>query len=120
MLKDLQVFTVVRVIFQLCEEIPCIYAVVVALLSEDTVKTIVTGMLQWPHRIVVPIGGVNVDTRCSDPDYLLHISVHVCSTTLWHASSWFLFCSSRVIIDDMHKSLGLYNTMACTNLIFKL
>lgn len=33
-LKDLQVFTVVRVIFQLCEEIPCISAVVVALLSE--------------------------------------------------------------------------------------
>ncbi|KAK1425231.1 hypothetical protein QVD17_20579 [Tagetes erecta] len=88
-LKDLQVFTVVRVIFQLCEEIPCISAVVVALLSEpepkidytlkaiggsltaipglsdmidDTVKTIVTDMLQWPHRIVVQIGGVNVDT----------------------------------------------------------
>ncbi|KAF5761466.1 putative C2 domain, calcium-dependent lipid-binding transcriptional regulator, plant [Helianthus annuus] len=88
-LKDLQVFTVVRVIFQLCEEIPCISAVVVALHSEpepkidytlkavggsltaipglsdmidDTVKTIVTDMLQWPHRIVVPIGGLNVDT----------------------------------------------------------
>lgn len=88
-LKDLQVFTVVRVIFQLCEEIPCISAVVVALLSEpkpridytlkaiggsltampglsdmidDTVNTIVSDMLQWPHRIVVPIGGVGVDT----------------------------------------------------------
>ncbi|KAK1276441.1 Synaptotagmin-4 [Acorus gramineus] len=88
-LKDLQVFTIVRVIFQLTEEIPCISAVVVALLSEpqpridytlkavggsltaipglsdmidDTVKTIVTDMLQWPHRIVVPIGGVPVDT----------------------------------------------------------
>ncbi|KAG0474502.1 hypothetical protein HPP92_014188 [Vanilla planifolia] len=33
-LKDLQVFTIVRVIFQLSEEIPCISAVVVALLSE--------------------------------------------------------------------------------------
>lgn len=33
-LKDLQVFTVVRVIFQLSEEIPCISAVVVALLAE--------------------------------------------------------------------------------------
>ncbi|KAL8238388.1 hypothetical protein R6Q59_014955 [Mikania micrantha] len=33
-LKDLQVFTIIRVIFQLCEEIPCISAVVVALLSE--------------------------------------------------------------------------------------
>lgn len=87
-LKDLQVFTVVRVIFQLAEEIPCISAVVVALLSEpkpkidytlkavggsltaipgisdmidDTVNTIVTDMLQWPHRIVVPIGGIPVD-----------------------------------------------------------
>ncbi|KAK8630401.1 hypothetical protein V6N13_079197 [Hibiscus sabdariffa] len=88
-LKNLQVFTVVRVIFQLAEEIPCISAVVVALLAEpkpridytlkavggsltgvpglsdmidDTVKSIVTDMLQWPHRIVVPIGGIPVDT----------------------------------------------------------
>ncbi|KAJ0110491.1 hypothetical protein Patl1_00309 [Pistacia atlantica] len=88
-LKDLQVFTVIRVIFQLAEEIPCISAVVVALLSEpkpridytlkavggsltaipgisdmidDTVDTIVKDMLQWPHRIVVPIGGIPVDT----------------------------------------------------------
>ncbi|XP_043716576.1 calcium-dependent lipid-binding protein-like isoform X1 [Telopea speciosissima] len=87
-LKDLQVFTVVRVIFQLAEEIPCISAVVVALLAEpkpkidytlkavggsltalpglsdmidDTVESIITDMLQWPHRIVVPIGGVPVD-----------------------------------------------------------
>ncbi|XP_038979230.1 synaptotagmin-5 [Phoenix dactylifera] len=86
--KDLQVFTVVRVIFQLSEEIPCISAVVVALLAEpkpridytlkavggsltaipglsdmidDTVNSIVTDMLQWPHRIVVPLGGVDVD-----------------------------------------------------------
>ncbi|OMO78625.1 C2 calcium-dependent membrane targeting [Corchorus capsularis] len=88
-LKDLQVFTVIRVIFQLAEEIPCISAVVVALLAEpkpridytlkavggsltaipglsdmidDTVDSIVTDMLQWPHRIVVPIGGTPVDT----------------------------------------------------------
>lgn len=88
-LKDLQVFTVARVIFQLSEEIPCISAVVVALLSEpkpridytlkavggsltaipgisdmidDTVNTIVTDMLQWPHRIIVPIGGIPIDT----------------------------------------------------------
>lgn len=88
-LKDLQVFTVVRVIFQLAEEMPCISAVVVALLSEpkpkidynlkavggsltalpgisdmidDTVESIITDMLQWPHRIVVPIGGIPVDT----------------------------------------------------------
>ncbi|PHT39865.1 hypothetical protein CQW23_18719 [Capsicum baccatum] len=88
-LKNLQVFTVIRVIFQLTEEIPCISAVVVALLSEpkpridyvlkaiggsltalpglsdmidDTVNTIVTDMLEWPHRIVVPIGGIPGDT----------------------------------------------------------
>uniref|UniRef100_A0ACD5UNY9 Uncharacterized protein n=2 Tax=Avena sativa TaxID=4498 RepID=A0ACD5UNY9_AVESA len=86
-LKDLQVFTVVRVVFQLSEEIPCISAVVVALLAEpepkiqytlkavggsltaipglsdmidDTVNSIVNDMLQWPHRLVVPLG-VNVD-----------------------------------------------------------
>eukprot|EP01018_Ginkgo_biloba_P011948 Gb_34830 [translate_table: standard] len=88
-LKNLQVFTVVRVIFQLAEDIPCISAVVVALLSEpkpkidytlkaiggsltaipglsdmidETVDSIVTDTLQWPHRVVVPIGGVPVDT----------------------------------------------------------
>jgi len=33
-LKDLKVFTIARVIFQLAEEIPCISAVVVALLAE--------------------------------------------------------------------------------------
>ncbi|CAI0385546.1 unnamed protein product [Linum tenue] len=88
-LKDLEMYSVIRVIFQLSEEIPCISAVVVALLSEpkpkieyvlkavggsltaipglsdmidDTVNSIVTDMLQWPHRIVVPIGGIPVDT----------------------------------------------------------
>ncbi|KAJ8450159.1 hypothetical protein Cgig2_033353 [Carnegiea gigantea] len=88
-LKDLQVFTIVRVIFQLAEEIPCISAVVAALLAdpppridyvlkavggsltgipgvsdmvEDMVYSIVTDTLQWPHRIVVPIGGLPVDT----------------------------------------------------------
>ncbi|XP_039141530.1 synaptotagmin-5-like [Dioscorea cayenensis subsp. rotundata] len=87
-LKDLQVFTVIRVIFQLSEEIPCISAVVVALLSEpkprfeytlkavggsltavpglsdmidDTVRSIISDQLQWPHRIVVPLGGQDVD-----------------------------------------------------------
>ncbi|MFS8022628.1 putative C2 domain, calcium-dependent lipid-binding transcriptional regulator, plant [Helianthus anomalus] len=94
-LKDLQVFTVIRVIFQLCEEIPCISAVVVALLSEpepkidytlkavggsltaipglsdmidDTVKTIVKDMLEWPHRMVVPI----VPTDTSDLELKPH------------------------------------------------
>ncbi|KAI7994893.1 Synaptotagmin-4 [Camellia lanceoleosa] len=28
----------------------------------DTMDSIVTDMLQWPHRIVVPIGGIAVDT----------------------------------------------------------
>ncbi|KAI3917707.1 hypothetical protein MKW98_021469 [Papaver atlanticum] len=86
--KDLQIFTVIRVIFQLSEEIPCISAFVVSLLAEpkpridytlkavggrltalpgisdmidDTVNSIITDMLQWPHRIVVPLGGVDVD-----------------------------------------------------------
>ncbi|EYU25709.1 hypothetical protein MIMGU_mgv1a024653mg, partial [Erythranthe guttata] len=90
-LKDLQVFTVVHAICQLTDEIPCISAVVVALLAEpkpqieytlkavggsltalpglsdkieDTVNSIVTDMLQWPHRIVVPI--VNKKLYCSD------------------------------------------------------
>ncbi|KAJ6679535.1 CALCIUM-DEPENDENT LIPID-BINDING (CALB DOMAIN) FAMILY PROTEIN [Salix purpurea] len=91
-LKDLEVYTVIRVIFHLAEEIPCISALVIALLSEpkpkieyvlkavggsltalpgvsdmidDTVNSIVTDMLQWPHRIVVPIGGIPVDTSRS-------------------------------------------------------
>ncbi|MBA0610103.1 hypothetical protein Godav_010995 [Gossypium davidsonii] len=29
---------------------------------DDTVNSIVTDMLQWPHRIVVPIGGIPFDT----------------------------------------------------------
>ncbi|KAI5564405.1 hypothetical protein BDE02_14G057900 [Populus trichocarpa] len=88
-LKDLEVYTVIRVIFHLAEEIPCISALVIALLAEpkpkieyvlkavggslaalpgvsdmidDTVNSIVTDMLQWPHRIVVPLGGIPVDT----------------------------------------------------------
>ncbi|XP_072957592.1 calcium-dependent lipid-binding protein-like [Typha angustifolia] len=88
-LKDLKVFTVVRVVFQLSNEIPCISAVVVAFLAEpkpridytikavggsltaipglsdmidDTVSSIISDMLLWPHRIVVPLGGVDVDT----------------------------------------------------------
>ncbi|GFP86004.1 synaptotagmin-5 [Phtheirospermum japonicum] len=92
-LKDLQVFTIVRAILQLADEIPCISAVVVALLAEpkpqidytlkavggsltaipglsdmidDTVTSIVADMLQWPHRIVVPIGGIPVDLRAND------------------------------------------------------
>lgn len=40
-LKDLQVFTVARVIFQLAEEIPCISAVVVALLAEVLISLFV-------------------------------------------------------------------------------
>ncbi|KAJ0962204.1 hypothetical protein J5N97_030032 [Dioscorea zingiberensis] len=87
-LKDLQVFTIIRVIFQLSEEIPCISVFVVALLSEpkpridytlkavggsltaipglsdmidDTVHSIISDQLQWPHRIVVPLGGQDVD-----------------------------------------------------------
>jgi hypothetical protein len=32
--KNLQVYTIIRVVFQLSEEIPCISAVVIALLGE--------------------------------------------------------------------------------------
>ncbi|ONL96018.1 synaptotagmin-5 [Zea mays] len=86
--KNLQVYTIIRVVFQLSDEIPCISAVVVALLAEpkpridyilkavggsltampglsdmidDTVASLITDMLQWPHRIIVPLGGVDVD-----------------------------------------------------------
>jgi hypothetical protein len=30
---------------------------------QDTVASLITDMLQWPHRIVVPLGGVDVDVR---------------------------------------------------------
>ncbi|KAK8487277.1 hypothetical protein V6N11_012782 [Hibiscus sabdariffa] len=86
--KDFQFFSVVRVILQLTVEMPCISALLVALLSEpkpridytlkavggsltglpgisdimdDIVESIVTDTLQWPHRIVVPVGA-EVDT----------------------------------------------------------
>ncbi|WVZ56266.1 hypothetical protein U9M48_006823 [Paspalum notatum var. saurae] len=86
--KNLQVYSIIRVVFQLSDEIPCISAVVVALLAEpkpridyilkavggsltampglsdmidDAVASLITDMLQWPHRIVVPLGGVDVD-----------------------------------------------------------
>ncbi|KAI3888533.1 hypothetical protein MKW92_035062 [Papaver armeniacum] len=88
-LTDLQVFTVIRVIFQLTEDIPCISGIAVALLSEPkpmvdyklkavggnlaaipalsamidyAINTIVPDMLQWPHRIVILIGAMPVDT----------------------------------------------------------
>ncbi|KMZ63064.1 putative Calcium lipid binding protein [Zostera marina] len=103
-LKDLRIFTVIRVIFQLSEEIPCISAVVVALLSDpkpkieytlkavggsltaipglsdmidDTVNTIVSDMLEWPHRIVVPLGAVPIDTSDLElkPQGLIKVNV---------------------------------------------
>ncbi|GAB4839593.1 hypothetical protein Ancab_029116 [Ancistrocladus abbreviatus] len=36
---------------------------------DDTVESIMTDTLEWPHRIVVPIGGIPVDTREIDSDY---------------------------------------------------
>ncbi|KAE8734452.1 polygalacturonate 4-alpha-galacturonosyltransferase-like [Hibiscus syriacus] len=88
--KDLQVFTVIRVIFQPAKEIPCISFVVVALLSEPkpridyTLKAVGGSLTAIPGisdmvdvryceynchrhasvatRIVVPIGGILVDT----------------------------------------------------------
>lgn len=44
-LKDLEVYTVLRVIFQLAEEIPCISAVVVALLSEVHLENFLNNMV---------------------------------------------------------------------------
>lgn len=44
---------------------------------QDTVNTIVTDMLKWPHRIVLQIGGIPVDIR------LRYLS-------LWNDIIWFL------------------------------
>lgn len=44
-------------------DIFCLTDNAVVYLWKDTVNTIVTDMLEWPHRIVVPIGGIPVDTR---------------------------------------------------------
>uniref|UniRef100_A0A7I4EFI1 Uncharacterized protein n=1 Tax=Physcomitrium patens TaxID=3218 RepID=A0A7I4EFI1_PHYPA len=82
-LKNLSFFATIRVIFQLSEEIPCISALVVALLSkpkfqvsyklnvlggfnnnlpglsdmiEDMVESSIADQLEWPHRIVLPVG----------------------------------------------------------------
>lgn len=44
-LKDLKVFTVVRAIFQLTDEIPCISAVVVALLAEVHPEEFITSFV---------------------------------------------------------------------------
>ncbi|XP_039061455.1 synaptotagmin-4-like [Hibiscus syriacus] len=103
-LKDFQFFSNVRVIFQLTVEMPCISALVVALLSEpkpridytlkavggsltgipgisdimdDIVESIVTDTLQWPHRIVVPMGGPVVDTSELElkPEGMLKVTV---------------------------------------------
>ncbi|CAL4938539.1 unnamed protein product [Urochloa decumbens] len=94
--KNLQVYTIIRAVFQLSDEIPCISAVVVALLAEpkpridyvlkavggsltampglsdmidDTVASLITDMLQWPHRIVIPLG---VDVDVSDLELKPH------------------------------------------------
>lgn len=48
-LKDLQVFSIIRVIFQLAEEIPCISAVVVALLAEVTLVGGVMIYFEFPN-----------------------------------------------------------------------
>lgn len=53
-LKDLQVFTVVRTIVQLSEEIPCISAVVVALLAEACNSLWIPGIFtKWHHHIMI-------------------------------------------------------------------
>ncbi|KAI5409325.1 hypothetical protein KIW84_054940 [Lathyrus oleraceus] len=44
---------------------------------DDTVNSIVTDMLQWPHRIVVPLGGIPVDTSELElkPQGMLRVTV---------------------------------------------
>ncbi|KAK4379327.1 hypothetical protein RND71_001189 [Anisodus tanguticus] len=129
-LKNLQVFTVIRVIFQLTEEMPCISAVVVALLSEpkpridyvlkavggsltalpglsdmidDTVNTIVTDMLEWPHRIVVPIGGIPVDTRNG-----IFWVASICSANMLGKTSEIKICPSTLGIACLKSIIVLF------------
>lgn len=87
-LRKLSFFATVRVICQLSDEIPCISALVVALLPkpkfqieytlkviggstgaipglgemiEDLVTSSVADQLEWPHRIVLPVGDTPAD-----------------------------------------------------------
>ncbi|KAG0553942.1 hypothetical protein KC19_12G051100 [Ceratodon purpureus] len=87
-LKKLSFFSTIRVIFQLSDEIPCISALVVAVLPnpkfqidyklkviggstgsipglgdmiEDLVNSSVSDQLEWPHRIVLPVGDTPAD-----------------------------------------------------------
>ncbi|GKB66365.1 synaptotagmin-5 [Tanacetum coccineum] len=58
--KDLQVFTVVRVIFQLCNEIHCISTIVVALLSEPKPRIDYTSLVKafkYDAANIKPNGG---------------------------------------------------------------
>ncbi|KAM0929144.1 hypothetical protein ACQ4PT_001809 [Festuca glaucescens] len=106
-LKDLHVFTVVCVVFQLSEEISCIFVVAIALLAEtepkkhyrlkavggsltaipgvldmidDIVHSIVNDMLQWTHRFVVPLD-VNVDTSELELKHKGKLSVAIVKAT---------------------------------------
>lgn len=62
---DVSLYTFVREIFQFtCTDFVFLFFCFVRFFScKDTVNSIITDMLQWPHRIVVPIGGIPVDTR---------------------------------------------------------
>ncbi|KAK4801115.1 hypothetical protein SAY86_021602 [Trapa natans] len=64
MLKDLGVFTILRAVFQLAEEIPCDSASVVSLLSDDTVNTIVADMLLWAQSCC----SIQCSCRYKEPD----------------------------------------------------
>ncbi|KMZ76118.1 putative Calcium lipid binding protein [Zostera marina] len=103
-LRDFQLFTVIRAIFQLSEEIPCFSAVVVSLLSDpkpkigytlkavggsltaipgisdmirDIVNSIVSDTLEWPQRIIIPFGEVPIDTSDLElkPQGMLKVTV---------------------------------------------
>ena len=41
--------------------------------------------------------------RCYGTDYLLHISVPICFTTLRHPSNWVLLCANSPYLVVMHK-----------------
>ncbi|KAI3806351.1 hypothetical protein L1987_22250 [Smallanthus sonchifolius] len=97
---------------------------------DDTVKTIIANMLEWPHRIVVPIGGVNVDTsdhskwwikveiRVGPKDLKLkvlklnHVNtisyVQILGTCMDHHQ----FCCS-LISRDLYSKLEKYNKESC-------
>ncbi|XP_058786989.1 calcium-dependent lipid-binding protein-like [Vicia villosa] len=46
---------------EVCGSLPALPRI--SYMIDDTMNSIVTDMLQWPQRIVVPLGGILVKTR---------------------------------------------------------